>query len=354
MPGLRHLGLDERQLVWINADKPVERLWATEQLIKANAAGMLVSWLPQARQEQVRRLQVCAQSCDGPVILCRPASAAHEASAAPLRLQARLGVDWELHVHLLKRKGPPHEGELRLPSIPGGLEAVLTPRLRYPSRLIAARQSRELSMLWAALLPGNLPDDPQRRSEALDGLATWCLQFTPRVAVLEALLQCPAVVMEMGQSLRLFGGKRRLVERVREESTDLGVRQWSWAPTSLAALAVARAGMSNGFAKPLAQLLDALPLETLTEVATHQATLARLGCRTLGQVRALPRGGLSRRFDSQLLATLDQAYGLRPETYPWAQLLSNPAGRFAGGDACATQPRFVPTTSSSSGCSGAF
>jgi len=175
-------------------------------------------------------------------------------------------------------------------------------------------------MLWAALLPDSLPADPQRRTEALDGLATWCLQFTPRVAVLEALLECPAVVMELEQSLRLFGGKRRLVERVREECPDVGVRQLSWAPTSLAALAVARAGLSNGFAKPLAQLLDALPIETLTHVSTHEATLARLGCRTLGQVRALPRGGLSRRFDAQLLATLDQAYGLRPETYPWAQL----------------------------------
>ncbi|CAN7593945.1 translesion DNA synthesis-associated protein ImuA [Variovorax paradoxus] len=145
LPGLHHLGLDERHLVWIAADKPVERLWATEQLIKANAAGMLVSWLPQARQEQIRRLQVCAQGCDGPVILCRPAAAEHEASAAPLRLQARFGVDWELRIHLLKRKGPPHEGELTLPSVPGGLEAILTPRLRHPSRLIAARQSRELS-----------------------------------------------------------------------------------------------------------------------------------------------------------------------------------------------------------------
>jgi protein ImuA len=145
LPGLHHLGLDERHLVWIAADKPVERLWATEQLIKANAAGMLVSWLPQARQEQIRRLQVCAQGCDGPVILCRPAAAEHEASAAPLRLHARFGVDWELRIHLHKRKGPPHEGELTLPSVPGGLEAILTPRLRHPSRLIAARQSRELS-----------------------------------------------------------------------------------------------------------------------------------------------------------------------------------------------------------------
>jgi protein ImuA len=145
LPGLHHLGLDERHLVWIAADKPVERLWATEQLIKANAAGMLVSWLPQARQEQIRRLQVCAQGCDSPVVLCRPAAAEHEASAAPLRLQARFGIDWELRIHLLKRKGPPHEGELRLPSVPGGLEAILTPRLRHPSRLVAARQLRELS-----------------------------------------------------------------------------------------------------------------------------------------------------------------------------------------------------------------
>ncbi len=147
LPGLKHLGLDERHLVWIQADKPVERLWATEQLIKANAAGMLVSWLPQARQEQIRRLQVCAHSCDGPVILCRPAAAEHEASAAPLRLQARLGIDWELHVHLLKRKGPPHEGELTLPSVPGGLDAILTPRLRHPSRLIAARKLQEHSQV---------------------------------------------------------------------------------------------------------------------------------------------------------------------------------------------------------------
>ena len=175
-------------------------------------------------------------------------------------------------------------------------------------------------MLWAALLPDNLPCDESRRTEATSGLATWCLQFTPRVAVIEALSASPAVVMEVEASARLFGGKRRLVERVREESPDLGVRQLSWAPTSLAAVAIARAGRSNGFAKPLDQLLDALPLETLTAVAAHRATLARLGCQTLGQVRALPRGGLSRRFDAELLAALDQAYGLRPEAHTWIEL----------------------------------
>ena len=56
IPGLVHLGLDERHLVWIHADKPVERLWAIEQLLRANAAGMVLGWVPQARQEQIRRL----------------------------------------------------------------------------------------------------------------------------------------------------------------------------------------------------------------------------------------------------------------------------------------------------------
>jgi len=106
LPELRHIGLDERHLVWIQAETPAERLWVTEQLVKTNAAGLLVAWLPQARHEQIRRLQVCAQFCDGPVFLCRPAAAEHEPSAAPLRVQLRFGPDWELHVHFLKRNLP--------------------------------------------------------------------------------------------------------------------------------------------------------------------------------------------------------------------------------------------------------
>jgi protein ImuA len=136
LPGLLHEGLNERQLVWIQAERPAERLWVTEQLIKSGAAGAIVSWLPQARQEQLRRLQVNAQSCDGLVFLCRPEGVRHEASAAPLRVHASVGLDWELRVHVFKRRGPAHAGELVLPSVPGGLSAVLTPRLRKPSRLI--------------------------------------------------------------------------------------------------------------------------------------------------------------------------------------------------------------------------
>jgi protein ImuA len=144
LPGLLHEGLDERQLVWIRAEAPSERLWVTEQLIKANAAGALIAWLPQARQEQLRRLQVCAQACDGLVFLCRPEAARHEASAAPLRVHASVGPDWQLRLDLFKRRGPARETPLVLPSVPGGLASVLTPRLRQPSRLLTSEASHAL------------------------------------------------------------------------------------------------------------------------------------------------------------------------------------------------------------------
>lgn len=136
-PGLRLCGINDRQLVWVQADTPAERLWAAEQLVRANACGALIAWLPQVRPEQLRRLQVLAAGCAAPVFLCRPASAARESSAAPLRLIARTGADWELLVDVLKRKGPPLEATLRLPSVPGGLQAILTPRLHKPSALLA-------------------------------------------------------------------------------------------------------------------------------------------------------------------------------------------------------------------------
>lgn len=142
--GLQQLGLDERRLVWLKAETPAERLWTTEQLVKNNAAGLVVAWLPQARQEQIRRLQVCAQGCEGPVFLCRPEAAQHEPSAAPLRVHVRFGLDWQLLVRVVKRKGPTHDEVLELTSIPGRLESIMTPRLRRPSTLLDVKDPTEV------------------------------------------------------------------------------------------------------------------------------------------------------------------------------------------------------------------
>ena len=156
LPGLLHAGLDERRLVWIQAEAPAERLWVTEQLVKSGSCGAIVAWLPQVRSEQVRRLQVCAQACSAPVFLFRPEAARHESSPAPLRVQASFGADWVLQVRLLKRRGPVHDGVITLPSIPGGLQAVLTPRLRQPSRLMTPKIEADVV---------GRPDTPARARE---------------------------------------------------------------------------------------------------------------------------------------------------------------------------------------------
>lgn len=140
-PGLRHDGIDERELVWIDVDTPRDRLWATEQLVKGGSFGAIVAWLPLVRAEQIRRLQVLASRCKGPVFLCRPEAVAQDSSAAPLRVLVRVDTDWQIAVDVLKRKGVPLERTLRLTSMPGGLSKIMTPRLRYPSRLMPIEPS---------------------------------------------------------------------------------------------------------------------------------------------------------------------------------------------------------------------
>lgn len=174
--------------------------------------------------------------------------------------------------------------------------ALITPSCPYPSDAGRAR-------------PEPAHDAAQQRA-----IGCWALQFTPRVVLLDE-----AVLMEVQPSLRLFGGARALCRRVEQEARELGCEAMARAPTALAALAFARS------APPRARLpwrtrLDGMPLAALSAAAEHEALLERLGCRTLGQVHALPRAGLSRRCGAAFVEALDQAYGERPESYDWLAL----------------------------------
>lgn len=183
-----------------------------------------------------------------------------------------------------------------------------------------ARRSPATAVLgaWPAALWGALSVTPNALSAsdpALQALAVWALQFTPRVAIAEA-----AVLLEVAASLRLFGGQAALRERLWPGAQELGATALAWAPNALAALALARAGVEDGLRAPLATLLDPLPLGVLSALRPHGQTLSHIGCRTLGDVRRLPRGGLARRFDAALLRALDQAYGHAPQTHEWVVL----------------------------------
>jgi protein ImuB len=191
-------------------------------------------------------------------------------------------------------------------------------------------------MLWIALqspdeaassLPLPSPDNAAPLPD-LQALSWWALQFSPRVTVLEG-----AVLVEVQASERLFGGRKALLGRIRQACTELHVARMAVAPTALAARGLLRCMPRASTVAPspsvavaacshrqLSAVLDALPLHALLSTQPHAPTLQRLGCDRLGQVRALPRGGVSRRFGAPLLAALDQAYGLQTELYPWVVL----------------------------------
>jgi protein ImuB len=61
-------------------------------------------------------------------------------------------------------------------------------------------------------------------------------------------------------------------------------------------------------------------LHTLPEIAAHAETLAPMGCRTLGDVRGLPRAGLSRRLGAGLRQAMDRADGTVPDVLDWLRL----------------------------------
>ncbi len=127
------------------------------------------------------------------------------------------------------------------------------------------------------------------------------------------------MVLEVQGSLRLFRGLDSLKARIAAEAPQLGVVSTGWAPTAMAALVLARCGV-NLDGRPLTAVLDDQLLPALSAAAKHVATLTHAGISTLGQLRKLPRNGISRRFDESLLVALDQAYGLRPEAFKWEQI----------------------------------
>ncbi len=179
-------------------------------------------------------------------------------------------------------------------------------------------------MHWIALLP---PHEDEALSWGWHGL-----RFTPRVARLEE-----AWVLEIEASERLFGGRQALLAqllgplrgtslldpRLRGDDGyllrgDDEFPVWAEGPTCLVALALLRLKVLGACAP--ARIPPDLPLPLLSAAAPHAPLLERTGCRTWGQLRALPRGPVARRFGPGLLQALDIAWGERPARHAWLQL----------------------------------
>ena len=130
LPALRREGLREDRLVWIDTKTPTEALWATEHALKARSVSAVLAWLPQARSDQLRRLQACAMHHPALAFVFRRLAARTEASAAPLRLEVSVSghppkLPPPLRVTILKRRGPLLDRIIEVAHWPAGLAPLV-------------------------------------------------------------------------------------------------------------------------------------------------------------------------------------------------------------------------------------
>ncbi|WP_175970691.1 Y-family DNA polymerase [Burkholderia sp. BCC0322] len=162
--------------------------------------------------------------------------------------------------------------------------------------------------------------DPAREADALRAVALALLRFSPCVALDDEA----TLIVDVGPSLRLFGGLPSLCRQVRATLAALGyAARLSAAPTGrgawLLARVSARARIRRRVAAPasLVRALDGLPCVLLPDARPYAGWFDGLGCRTLADLRRLPRAGLQRRCGPALLALLDRAYGDAVEPLAW-------------------------------------
>lgn len=154
------------------------------------------------------------------------------------------------------------------------------------------------------------PDDAERR--LLGGLALWCGQFTPDVAV-----DMPdGLLLDVTGCAHLWGDDQGYLQDIQNRLSQMGYRvRLAMAGTVGAAWALARYGLdqsiiANGEERAALALLPPAALRIETPIALR---LQQLGLTRLGQLFEMPRYALRRRFGVTLLQRIDQALGWQAE-----------------------------------------
>ncbi|HEY4316012.1 MAG TPA: DNA polymerase Y family protein [Herbaspirillum sp.] len=195
--------------------------------------------------------------------------------------------------------------------------------LSAPAAALGIR--RDMRRAGVLLLAGEVLSherDARREAQTLQEAALALLQYSPMLAEAEEA----TLLIDITASLRLFGGIRRLCRRIRQTVGQLGLSvHLSCAPTAQGAWLLAQSGGAGNSGKALRALspatlqrrLDRLPLHLLPAARLHEDWLHGVGCRSLGELRRLPRAPLQRRCGRPLLQALDRAHGDAPELFDW-------------------------------------
>jgi protein ImuB len=163
-----------------------------------------------------------------------------------------------------------------------------------------------------ALVPELLAADADAAADAaaLAALAAWCTRYSPWTAPDDP----DGIVLDISGAAHLLGGEAPLLDHLLARLRGFGLHAAAAiADTPAAAWAMARHG---GGIIPPGQgraALAPLPAAALRVTAADAAALRQLGLRRIGELYAMPRRALARRFDTHLLRRLDQALGLEAE-----------------------------------------
>ncbi|MGB0721265.1 MAG: Y-family DNA polymerase [Gammaproteobacteria bacterium] len=156
------------------------------------------------------------------------------------------------------------------------------------------------------------PRQVENEERLLARLAGWAWQFSPRLVIDGN----EGLTLEIGASLRLFGGLDAIWEAVAQGLSGLGHRPvLAVAPTPLAARVAVRAGVSLRITavEDIPGRLGPLPLAALIDSQRVLDTLEGMGVHRIGELLRLPRAGLGRRFGADRVTDLERLLGRRPD-----------------------------------------
>ena len=146
--------------------------------------------------------------------------------------------------------------------------------------------------------------NPRVELAALERLAGWAYQFSSCVILSKISddlrqAQTAALWLEIGASLKLFGGLRKLLEALEQGLRDLHYTfQLGIGPTLEGAALLARAGIRVAITTPhsLYTRIRSLPIGKLALEPDITAQLHTAGVRTVGLLLELPRDAVAKRF----------------------------------------------------------
>lgn len=166
--------------------------------------------------------------------------------------------------------------------------------------------------------------DPSGDRTELRELALAFQRYSPLVG-LEDRPAPESLWLDISGSEALFGGELELIEVIRRDLAQRGIRaRFAIADTWGAAWALSHYSDSDVVVIPKGQqeiAIAQLPIEALRLSDPVIESLRALDVITIGQLRALPRTSLPSRFGKELLQRLDQATGGSPELLTAERLL---------------------------------